>query len=156
MTEFQTVELASSRPFTTSSPGYPGQSFPDDPMLFAQGVGLVPAPAMERTSVGYTHDVFLTEKFRSLVDQWRTETRYISSLSEIEEHEAFAKIIGLGGPVISLVLNELVENPSWLLLALDALVDNPPISENSTGGLLDSTNAWIEWGKEKGYLATMT
>ena len=152
MAEFETVALAPSKPFTSYPPDRHWLSFPEDSMLLAHEVGVMFASPVSRISVDYTLDVFLAEKFRGLADRWRAETRYISSLSEIEEHETFQEIVEMGQSVIPLVLQELSEKPSWLLLALDALVEEPPILEASEGGLLDSANAWIEWGKKIGYL----
>ena len=93
------------------------------------------------------------ERFKDLVNRWRAETGHISSLSDIEEHEAFKSIVAMGQSAIPLILYELSENPSWLLLALDAIVDEPPdLPEDSQGGLMDSTSAWIDWGRSNGYL----
>ena len=47
------------------------------------------------------------EKFRRLACAWRVETAYISSSSELVAHPAFREIVGMGPPVIPLLLREL-------------------------------------------------
>ena len=157
MANHETVTLVPSKPFTSYPPVYHEQSFPEELMINAS----VEAP-VHPTVVECTHDVSLEERlrvrrFRDLVDRWSFETIHISSLSGIEEHEALQEIIGMGTSAVPLILSELRERPSWLLLALDVLVDNPPaLGAGSQGGLLDSTKAWIEWGTRRGYFASTT
>ena len=153
MAGFETVRPIPSQPFTIYSPNYYGESFPGESVTPIFVVPAAPPTSVGLSSVVCTLDVFMgerlqIEKFRELVERWTSETRFVSALSEIEQHDALQRIIGMGKSVIPLILQELDRNPSWLLMALDALVDNPPdLDECSQGGVLESTQAWIEWGK---------
>ena len=162
MADPETVMLVPSKLFTSYSSVYHEQSFPDESVINVSVVAPVPSTDVGCAWVECTLDVSMGERlrvqgFRNLVDRWSAETRHVSSLSEIEEHEALQGIIAMGRSAIPLILYELRVSPSWLLLALDTLVDSPPaLEEGSQGGLLDSTNAWIEWGKRHGYFAATT
>ena len=156
MVTLVTVELANSEPITSSSRGDLYYSFPEDAALRPQEM---PAAISATTVVsglrGHTIDVFLCGKFRELADKWKAETVHISSRTKLENHEAYQKIVGMGQVVIPLVLQELLNDPDWWFMALDALVDNPPTLEGAEGDLIKSSCAWIEWGKSNGYLAAV-
>ena len=152
MIALETVELASSTPITSSSSDHAGYSFhlgtiPPSEILAASAVTTIHVGAAD-----HTIDQFLCGKFRELADQWKEETIHVSSLTELENHEAYRKIVELGAPVIPLILQELVDDPDWWFMALHALVDDPPASEGIEGNLMTGACDWIKWGQSNGYL----
>ena len=161
MANLETVSLVASEQLTYQCL-LPDKSYPNQSLVYVSDSAVSPSTDVERVSVEWAFDVPMgerveIERFRDLVDRWSAETYHISSLSDIEEHEALQEIIGMGQLVIPLILYELSEKPSWLLLALDAIVDDPPdLREGSQGGLLDSTSVWIEWGEKNGHLPATT
>jgi hypothetical protein len=63
---------------------------------------------MPAKHTGATEPVETTEeKFRRLASVWRAETAYVSSSSDLVAHPAFQEIVGMGSPVIPLLLREL-------------------------------------------------
>lgn len=88
--------------------------------------------------------------FRQLADQWRSETKYVSSLSKMALHPAYQKIIGMGQPAVPLILSELRESSDHWLWALHSITGEDPAPPNAT--FREAVQAWIEWGKQKGYL----
>lgn len=90
------------------------------------------------------------QKFRKLADQWRKDTRHISSLSKLSMHPAYQKIIGMGYDALPLILNELKEKGGHWLWALHAITDEDPAPEGAT--FRGAVAAWIAWGKTEGYL----
>ena len=90
--------------------------------------------------------------FRELADQWKADTLFVSSLPDIENHEAYRSIIGLGPSVIPLVLDEMVREPNWWFMALESLVDDPPEIAGLEGDLIGMTSAWVQWGEKHGYV----
>ena len=157
MADLQTVRLVPSEQFTSYSPVFHEQNIIDESEIRFSVEASLPSITSRWASAECTLDVFGEEKLRverftELATRWNSETRHVSSLSEMEEHEALQEIIGMGQSVIPLIIHELTERPSWLLLALDFLVDSPPdIGEGSHGRLLDLTQAWIKWGRKSGY-----
>ncbi|NEQ98007.1 MAG: hypothetical protein F6K30_15030 [Cyanothece sp. SIO2G6] len=53
----------------------------------------------------------LTQRFQFLANQWRRETRHLSLMSDIVLNTAYQRIIGMGTPVIPLLLQELKQQP---------------------------------------------
>jgi hypothetical protein len=87
------------------------------------------------------------ERFKVLVDQWRHDTWYKSSISRRISHIAYLKIIGLGGEAVPWILKELRDEPDYWFAALEAIteVDPAPGAKN----LSELRDAWLEWGKDR-------
>ena len=90
------------------------------------------------------------QKFRKLADQWRKDTRHVSSLSKLSMHPAYQKIIGMGYDALPLILDELKEKGGHWLWALHAITDEDPSPEGAT--FREAVAAWLAWGKTEGYL----
>ncbi len=99
---------------------------------------------------GFANAISLEVRFQQLAEQWKKETKYISSLSKMALHPAYQKIIGLGQPAVALILAELQKNPDHWLWALHAITGEDPAQPNAT--FQEAVEAWIEWGRSKGYL----
>jgi hypothetical protein len=89
-------------------------------------------------------------KFRRLADQWLRETAHISSIKKACMHPAYQRIIGMGPAVVPYLLRELERNPDHWFWALNAITEEDPArAEDSLDG---AKRAWLQWGREKGYL----
>ena len=67
----------------------------------------------------------LATTFYQLVEQWKTETRGISSTEQLSLHPAYQQIIGMGPNVIPLLLRELENNSGrWFWLSKQLVVKN--------------------------------
>ena len=96
-------------------------------------------------------EVEFNERFRRLADQWRKETQYISSLTQMAMHPAYQKIIGMGQQAVPLILREMQQHGGHWLWALHVITDEDPVQPNAT--FREAVQAWLEWGKQRGYLA---
>jgi hypothetical protein len=92
----------------------------------------------------------LEEQFQHLVAVWRAETALTSSLTEMVNHPAYQKIIGLGPQVVPLLLRELEREPDYWFAALRALTGANPVAPAKRGKLKEMTESWLCWGKEHG------
>jgi hypothetical protein len=88
--------------------------------------------------------------FQQLAEQWRSETEYVSSLSKMVLHPAYQRIIGLGKPAVPLILSELQKRSDHWLWALHAITGESPAPPDAT--FREAAQAWLDWGREKGYL----
>ena len=89
-------------------------------------------------------------KFRRLADQWLRETEHTSSVKQACMRPAYQRIIGMGPAVVPYLLRELERNPDHWFWALNAITEEDPArAEDSLDGAKD---AWLQWGREKGYL----
>jgi hypothetical protein len=90
------------------------------------------------------------QTFHDLVERWREETAPLSSVMQIVMHPAYQRIIGLGRPAVSLILRELQERPDHWFWALHAITGEDPAQ--SKNNFDDAVEAWLTWGRERGYL----
>jgi hypothetical protein len=95
----------------------------------------------------------LLRAFQQLADAWRAGTRYLSSTTELAMHPAYQRIIGFGPQVIPLILAELAKQPEPWFWALVALTGENPVPAEDRGRVRAMTDAWMNWGRENGWIA---
>jgi hypothetical protein len=89
-------------------------------------------------------------KFRRLAEQWLRETEHTSSVKQACMRPSYQRIIGMGPAVVPYLLRELERNPDHWFWALNSITEeNPARAEESLDG---AKEAWLRWGREKGYL----
>jgi len=93
----------------------------------------------------------LEKKFLNLAAQWRQETYTVSSTTVLANHPAYQEIIGMGEPVIPLLLKELEKKSGQWFMALKAISKQNPVPPELKGKTQEMTTAWLKWGREKGY-----
>jgi len=91
-------------------------------------------------------------QFRALADEWRTETRFASSTTQMFLLASYQRIIGLGPRVIPAILRALQREPDHWFWALAALTGENPVRPEDAGNVHAMRGAWIEWGRQRGYL----
>lgn len=91
-------------------------------------------------------------KFRELKAQWEVETAILSSTTEIAMHPAYQKIIGMGTIAIPLILSEMEERLGHWFWALKSITGEDPVLPEQRGRIKEMTKAWLNWGKEQGYI----
>jgi hypothetical protein len=94
----------------------------------------------------------IEKEFKQLADQWRKEVIYFSSVEKIVMNLNYQKIIGMGSPVIPLILRELNEQPDDWFYALRMITRENPIRPEDKGDIKKMAQTWIEWGKLNNYL----
>jgi len=92
----------------------------------------------------------LAGKFQELAETWRRETGFFSFMRQRALHPAYQRIIGMGWPVVPLILRELRRQPDHWLWALEAITGEKPASGTDT--LDAAAQAWLNWGRERGLL----
>lgn len=95
---------------------------------------------------------YLLYKFCKLKKRWESDTAYLSSVSEIVLHSSYQQIIGIGKEAIPLILNEMVKKPGHWFWALNAITGVNPISQEKEGKIKEMTKAWLNWGRQEGYI----
>ena len=94
-------------------------------------------------------DTELRRQFESLSTQWKEESRYLSSTTDIATNPAYQRIIGLGLPVVPLILEDLRKQPYHWFWALNAITGEDPVPDSSRGRVREMADAWINWGVEQ-------
>ena len=105
-------------------------------------------PSPERASSDTTKS-----EFQRLADQWREETGMLSSVSQITMHPAYQRIIGMGERAVPFILQDLEKRPDHWFRALQAITGENPVPSEAAGNLRQMTEAWLNWGREKGVVA---
>lgn len=88
-------------------------------------------------------------RFRQLVTRWRRDTEHWSVIGRMVKHPAYQEIIGMGKPIIPLLLAELQRAPDHWFAALRAITQENPAPAESGGKVKEIARAWIEWGKAR-------
>jgi hypothetical protein len=99
-----------------------------------------------------TGDPDLERRFRELADEWQADVAPLSSTTARVQHPAYRQIVELGPAVVPLLLRELERRPNHWFAALRALTGADPVAPADRGRLGVMAEAWIKWGRERGYL----
>lgn len=92
------------------------------------------------------------QKFASLVAQWKLDTAFVSSDSDVVMHPAYQDIIGMGKRAIPLILRELQKSGGNWFWALRHISGENPIDPRDIGKSRKMAEAWIRWGQDRHYL----
>lgn len=92
----------------------------------------------------------LEAEFNEHARKWEADTRFMSSIVAMSIHPSYQRIIGMGKPAIPFILHELQERPNHWFWALNAIAGEDPAS--SEKDFDTAIQAWIEWGKKRGYI----
>lgn len=96
--------------------------------------------------------IYTASNFRELVEQWYRDTRHMSSATKMMKHPAYQRIVEMGESAVPLLLQELNSHHDHWLPALNEITGEDPAPEGSN--FSEAVEAWLEWGRKKGYLAT--
>jgi len=92
----------------------------------------------------------LRPEFAELAEKWIRETKHLSLISKKITHAAYFRIIGMGKPVVPLLLAALRDRPSHWFAALRATANTDPAPPD--GNASQARQAWLEWGRSQGYI----
>lgn len=93
----------------------------------------------------------IEHEFNELARQWKAERRATSFSSAMAMQPAYQRIIGLGRRALPLILRELEKELDHWFWALKAISGEDPVPPQSRGKMREMRNAWLKWGREKGY-----
>jgi hypothetical protein len=94
----------------------------------------------------------LERRFEHLAREWKRETINLSSVQEIILNPAYQRIIGMGPDMIPFILQQLERCPGFWFWALRCLTGENPVTQQMRGDVAAMTEAWLNWGREHGYL----
>jgi hypothetical protein len=92
-----------------------------------------------------TYDLVIRNSFQRYYQQWKKETRFLSSSNAMFENENYQEIIKLGWAAVPHIINQLREKPDHLLWALQIITKVCPVKKEHIGHLDDMTADYIEW-----------
>ena len=105
--------------------------------------GLLPSTWTIDPSVRYL-------QFDWWAQEWKRDTRFVSSLTKMVLHPAYQAIIGMGKEALPLIFRDLQRSRDHWLWALHAITQEDPAPEGAD--FATAVDAWIQWGQNHGYL----
>jgi len=93
----------------------------------------------------------LKEEFERLAEQWRRDTKYLSTAKRMAEHPAYRQIVALGHAIVPLILADLERTGDHWFSALRDITGANPVPEASRGRISEMAQAWLKWGRAQGY-----
>ena len=90
--------------------------------------------------------------FYDLMETWRYETKYLSSVQQIADNVSYQQIVGLGEKVLPLIFEEMHRRPGHWFLALQRITRENPIQPQHRGNMEKMTDDWLNWGRKNGYI----
>jgi hypothetical protein len=94
----------------------------------------------------------LRTTFEELAEAWRNRTRYQSFIQKLVTAPEYQRIIGLGRPVVPLLLRDLEREPEFWFWALECITGENPVPESALGDIDAMSAAWVDWGYRHGVL----
>jgi hypothetical protein len=95
-------------------------------------------------------DVLTEDEFQELVEEWRADTRFLSSVSDKVIHPAYQRIMANGPSSLPMILSDMRREPDHWFWALYFIVGRDVAEGTET--IEAATAAWTKWGEERGYL----
>lgn len=89
-------------------------------------------------------------EFEALARDWKEQSRYLSSPIQIAMLPTYQRIIGMGRPVVPLIIEDLRREPDFWFWALRAITGEDPVRAEDRGDLEAMTKAWLNWARERG------
>jgi len=94
----------------------------------------------------------IQERFRRLASEWKKQSHYMSNTAQMAMLKPYQRIIGMGWPVVPLILEEMRREPDQWFWALEAITEENPVPQEAAGMVPLMTQAWIEWGMTQGLI----
>ena len=96
--------------------------------------------------------VDVKDLFEDLKADWKDRTRYMSNSAQMAAVRSYQRIIGLGPAALPLILQELDRETDHWFWALEAISGENPVPADQSGRVEEMAKAWIDWGRERGYV----
>src|SRR5688500_1203231 len=88
------------------------------------------------------------DRFRRLAAEWKEQARYLSDSRRMAMLRPYQAIIGMGLPVVPLILEDLKRGPEHWFYALEVITDENPVPADAGGDMRRITDAWLAWGRQ--------
>ena len=92
------------------------------------------------------------ERFRRLAAEWKEQARYLSDTRRMAMLRPYQAIIGMGLPVVPLILEDLRRESNFWYYALETITDVNPVPADVHGDVERIRAAWLDWGQGEGLI----
>src|SRR3954449_13482120 len=91
-------------------------------------------------------------RFHRLSAEWKEQSRYLSNTAQMAMLRPYQRIIGMGTPVVPLILEELRREPDQWFWALESITEQDPVPPEALGKVRLMAQAWVRWGEQQGVI----
>lgn len=109
--------------------------------------------ATEAELVDPKHVALIRPRFERLSAEWKEQSQYLSNTAQMAMLPSYQRIVGMGWPVVPLILKSLEHEPDHWFWALEAITEQNPVPPELEGHVADMADRWVAWGREQGILA---
>ena len=92
-------------------------------------------------------------RFEQLKDDWKVQSQYLSNTAQMAMLWPYQQIIGMGAAAVPLILAELRHETDHWFWALEAITGENPVPPETSGNVSAAAEAWLQWGRQKGFVA---
>lgn len=92
-------------------------------------------------------------RFQKLAAEWKRVLRGRSNIEQATMHPAHLDILKMGQAAIPLILNDLKHHGGHWYLTLRMLAQSSPVPRENAGNIPKMKEAWLNWGRENGYIS---
>jgi hypothetical protein len=92
-------------------------------------------------------------RFERLASSWKEKVRFLSNERQMVLLPEYQRIIGMGESAVPFLLEQLERDPHWWFWALEMITGDDPVPAEAKGHLDRMAKAWLDWGREKGFVA---
>ncbi|HWE37415.1 MAG TPA: hypothetical protein VG406_12675 [Isosphaeraceae bacterium] len=101
---------------------------------------------------GVAQELGVPERFRRLAAEWKEQSRSLLNSAQMAMLRPYQRIIGMGPPVVPLILEELRRGPDHWFWALEAITEQDPVPPDAMGKVRLMAEAWMRWGEQQGLI----
>ena len=94
-------------------------------------------------------------EFALLADQWRAERPRGMDLADLTASPAYRAVVNMGTRAIRPILLQLKRKVEHWYCALNEITGENPIPVEAEGKLKLMAEAWLKWGRERGYIGEL-
>jgi hypothetical protein len=87
-----------------------------------------------------------------LIGQWKKETQFMSSPSQMTAVPSYWELLRLGDEAVPFLLHDLRKSASDLFVVLQNITGDNPVPAQSYGKLDEIVDAWVQWGISHNYI----
>lgn len=140
----QAGPLLKRRPRPTQHPDWHGHRL--GPMVtYSVAVGCDPYHVRSVTSPA-------EREIESLIDEWKRDTLFLSSSTDLILHPAYQRIMTYGRVALGPLLRDLQKAPNHWFWALRTIAGENPVPKGSEGDVSVAAAAWLSWGRTNGLI----
>jgi hypothetical protein len=94
-------------------------------------------------------------EFAALAERWRAERPRGADVADMAATPAYRAVVAMGDRAVRPILLQLKRKPEHWFAALNEITAANPVPPEAEGRLKGMAEAWVRWGRERGYIGEL-